>query len=145
MKNVNVSVIYFIVFLFYTCGVYLFIPLKKIIQPPYNWLGVLFIVFGMIVNLVADSVLKQTKKSKNKEISLHKTGLFRISRNPMYLGMVTVLIGVSIFFSSVTSVLGPIIFYLLIEKLIIPKEEKELENQYGKEYLSYKKTTRRWM
>jgi protein-S-isoprenylcysteine O-methyltransferase Ste14 len=144
MKKINLSVICFVVLLFFTVGIYLFLPLTKFIHPPYNWLGIIFVLLGLILNLYADSILKPKGKNVTPKGLLTK-GPFKISRNPMYLGMLIILLGVFTFFSSLTSIVGPIVFFLIVQKFIIPKEEKELETTYGEKYLDYKNTTRRWL
>lgn len=71
--------------------------------------------------------------------------LFRIGRNPTYLGMIISLIGEAIFLGSLITFIIPIVFAVLINIINIPFEEKNLEKAFGKEYLAYKKKVRRWI
>ena len=73
------------------------------------------------------------------------SGIFKYSRNPMYLGMLMIIISTSIFYLNIYSILTPFIFVLWINKFQIKREEVFLTKKFGKEYLSYKNKTRRWV
>jgi len=70
---------------------------------------------------------------------------FKISRNPVYLGMVVVLFGEAIFLGSLVTFIIPILFFILVNQINIPYEEKNLEKVLGRKYLNYKKKVRRWI
>ena len=72
------------------------------------------------------------------------TGPFRISRNPMYLGMLIWLIGLAVLLGTLTPFLFPALFFLLANLLIIPLEEKDLEGKAGEEFSEYRRHVRRW-
>ena len=63
----------------------------------------------------------------------------------MYLGMDLILWGTSILLSSLVTLIFPIIFIILIKRVFIEFEEKNLEKKFGKRYLDYKKKVRRWI
>jgi|TARA_B110000014_G_scaffold196920_1_gene146000 protein-S-isoprenylcysteine O-methyltransferase Ste14 len=73
------------------------------------------------------------------------SGIFKYSRNPMYLGMLMIVISTSIFYLNIYSMLTPFFFCLWINRFQIKREEVFLTEKFGKEYLSYKKKTRRWI
>ena len=73
------------------------------------------------------------------------TGIFKYSRNPMYLGMLMIVLSTSIFYLNIYSILTPLLFMLWINKFQIKREEEFLTEKFGNEYLSYKKKTRRWI
>ena len=73
------------------------------------------------------------------------SGIFKYSRNPMYLGMLMIIISTSIFYLNIYSILTPFLFILWINKFQIKREEVFLTKKFGKEYLSYKNKTRRWV
>jgi protein-S-isoprenylcysteine O-methyltransferase Ste14 len=77
--------------------------------------------------------------------TLVKTGIYRYSRNPMYLGMVCMLVALSVFFASPLSLLGVFGFMLYLGRFQIRPEEQALESIFGSEYLDYKSQTRRWL
>lgn len=72
-------------------------------------------------------------------------GLYRISRNPMYLGMLLILLGVPLVQASLLGFISPILFFLWMDRMIIPKEEQVIERFFGKLYQLYKTKTRRWL
>jgi protein-S-isoprenylcysteine O-methyltransferase Ste14 len=70
---------------------------------------------------------------------------FTFTRNPMYLGTAAILLGCAIFFWSPVMVLAPIIFFLVIDRVVIPKEEETLERTFGITYQDYQRRVRRWL
>lgn len=126
----------------------LLLPLNKIISFPYTLLGVLLIIFGSIINIVTDNLFKEKKttvKPNEKPSLLVVSGPFRLSRHPMYIGMVSIQLGVAILVGNVLALLFPLLFALLMNYKFIPLEEKNLETVFGKEYLNYKKKRRKWI
>lgn len=73
-----------------------------------------------------------------------KTGLFHISRNPIFFGMALTLSGVFFCLPNALSLLTLICGFLLMQ-VQIRLEEEFLLKQYGEEYFEYKKQTRRWI
>ena len=80
-----------------------------------------------------------------KASSLVKTGVYRYTRNPMYLGMASVLFGDVVRFGNPLSLLGVLFFCWFITQFQIKPEEDALEKLFGESYLSYKKKVRRWI
>jgi protein-S-isoprenylcysteine O-methyltransferase Ste14 len=72
-------------------------------------------------------------------------GPFRFSRNPMYVGMVFIYIGVSLLLRSVWPLLFLPLVVLVIQKTAIEREEAYLERRFGAQYLEYKARVRRWL
>ena len=130
-----------------------FFSSKKIdlIQIPLQSLISIFILsIGILILL--NPVLK-FKKSKttinpikfNKVNKLVTSGIYKYSRNPMYLGFLIIVISSSIFYLNTYSILTPLFFYLWINRFQIKREEVFLTKKFGEDYLSYKKKTRRWI
>src|SRR3989338_5598045 len=126
----------------------IFLPIKKLIVQPYNYLGIVLILFGLLIDVWAWMLFRRRKTTLNTykiPSKLETSNLFKISRNPMYFGMDLVLWGLSIFFGSLITFIFPILFIILIEKLFIKFEEENLEKRFGKKYIDYKKKVRRWI
>ncbi len=70
---------------------------------------------------------------------------YTFTRNPMYLGLTAILLGFAIFFWSPVMVLAPIIFFLVIDRVVIPKEEEALERTFGSAYQDYQRRVHRWL
>ncbi len=139
---------YFIILLLLSIGFHFVLPIEKIIESPYIYFGVPFILFGIIMNIWTDRLFKKNKinvKPNKIPTSLIISGPFRISRHPMYLGMAFFLFGIAILLGSIITFIFPIIFIILMELTFIPLEEKNLELTFGKKYLDYKKKVRRWI
>jgi len=124
-----------------------FLPIKQIISYPYNLLGIILLVVGMIPNFWVYFQFKGVTPRDIYEMpkKLITSGLFKISRNPVYLGMALILTGLAILLGSLISFIFPIIFIILTDKFIFPTEEKNLEKTFGKKYKEYKKRVRRWI
>lgn len=139
---------YFIILLLLSIGLHFVFPIMKLISSPYNYLGILIIIFGIILNLWTDSLFKKeqtTVKPHEIPIFFISSGPFEISRHPMYLGMALILFGTTIFLGSLITFIFPIIFIMIIEKAFIPIEEKNLEKKFGNKYIDYKKRVRKWI
>jgi protein-S-isoprenylcysteine O-methyltransferase Ste14 len=70
---------------------------------------------------------------------------YSYSRNPIYLGLLLVIAGVAITLSSLTALVAPLIFYLVVNSIVILFEEKKLLKNFGPSYESYRKSVRRWI
>jgi protein-S-isoprenylcysteine O-methyltransferase Ste14 len=73
------------------------------------------------------------------------TGPYRLTRNPAYLGMALVYIGIALLADALW-VLAPLpVVLLIIDRAVIAREERYLERKFGQEYLDYKGRARRWI
>jgi protein-S-isoprenylcysteine O-methyltransferase Ste14 len=129
-------------------GLHLIFPVATIIPAPWNITGIIPLAAGVILNLVADRDFKKhrtTVKPFEESAVVITTGLYRLSRNPMYLGFELILIGVALFLGSLTPFLVVILFPLLMEALFIRAEEEMLAQQFGQHWLAYKEQVRRWI
>ena len=72
-------------------------------------------------------------------------GIYRFSRNPMYLSLAGLLVAWAVYLQSAVSFLGIFLFVYLITQWQIKLEEYWLEKKFGESYLEYKKNVRRWI
>jgi protein-S-isoprenylcysteine O-methyltransferase Ste14 len=77
--------------------------------------------------------------------TLVTSGVYRATRNPMYLGMLAVLLGWSVFLGSALALLGPIAFVAYITRFQIIPEERVLLAKFGSVYGDYARNVRRWL
>ena len=77
--------------------------------------------------------------------ALVSTGVYSFTRNPMYLGVVLVLVGWGVYLSSVWSLVGPVLFASYITRFQIVPEERALDRLFGAPFAEYKKRVRRWL
>ena len=77
--------------------------------------------------------------------ALVSRGLYRITRNPMYLGMAMLSLGVALLFSSFAGSALAIIATVAIDRTVILREEAYLMRRFGQEYVNYARGVRRWL
>ena len=77
--------------------------------------------------------------------SLQTTGVYSFTRNPMYLGLLSLYIGLSLMFINWWDIIFIPVIIILINTLVIKNEEKYLERTFGQTYLDYKKKVGRWL
>jgi protein-S-isoprenylcysteine O-methyltransferase Ste14 len=77
--------------------------------------------------------------------SLVEAGPFRVTRNPMYLGMVLLLSSPAFFTGDQFLYISPLAFFLTINGVYVPHEEATLQGVFGQGYLDYKARVRRWL
>jgi len=139
---------YFLIALLAVPILHFLLPLLKIIPAPWNLFGILFILLGIIMELAADRLFHQagtTVIPYDESQALVTGGVFRFSRNPMYLGFALILAGAAVLFGTLAPFLVVIVFMVLIERRFIRTEERMLETKFGQVYLDYKKKVRRWI
>jgi protein-S-isoprenylcysteine O-methyltransferase Ste14 len=111
-------------------------------------LGLIFILTGLIFSIPA---LLQFFKSKNTIIpikpasSLQIRGIYSVSRNPMYLGLLFTYIGLALIFGNWWTIFLIPVLILLVHYLIIIPEEKYLLRAFGNSYSEYIRKVRRWI
>ncbi len=81
----------------------------------------------------------------NSASQLVTAGIYHRTRNPMYLGMALLLIGVAIMFANAWLLLGPIAFGLFIQRFQIMPEEQVMQEKFGAAYQAYQQRVRRWV
>tara|TARA_B100000900_G_scaffold96453_1_gene79584 strand:- start:92548 stop:93063 length:516 start_codon:yes stop_codon:yes gene_type:complete len=106
-------------------------------------IGILVII-NPVVKFIKSKTTVNPVEFKNVE-KLVTSGIYKYSRNPMYLGMIMIIISTTVYYLNFYSLLTPFIFYFWINRFQIKREEVFLEEKFGQEYLSYKTKTRRWI
>ena len=77
--------------------------------------------------------------------SLVTSGIYRFTRNPMYLGLLLSLLGWSVYLSSVFVFVGPVLLFFYLGRFQIAPEERVLAAKFGEAYLNYRSRVRRWL
>ena len=72
-------------------------------------------------------------------------GIYRLSRNPMYVGLTALLAVWAVFLAAPMTLTGPIVFALFTHRFQILPEERVMTAKFGREYLDYKRRVRRWV
>jgi len=110
--------------------------------------GILFILGSLFFIITAFS---KFFKSKNTVIlikpasSLQTDGIYHISRNPMYVGMGFIYIGLTCLLGNWWNMILFPILLIIIQEYVIKSEENYLGRAFGEKYQEYKKNVRRWL
>jgi protein-S-isoprenylcysteine O-methyltransferase Ste14 len=112
--------------------------------------GFLLIGIGVVIFFFSVFKFGKAKTTINPMVpssaSLLVTGgIFSLSRNPMYVGMVMVLVGWAIYLRLVLPWVGIPFFVVYMTRFQIIAEERALTEKFGEVYLAYKKKVRRWI
>jgi protein-S-isoprenylcysteine O-methyltransferase Ste14 len=114
----------------------------------YQVVGLLVVAAGVSVAFYAAGVFQARETTKNpygEPAAFVAQAPYTWTRNPMYLGLATVLFGLAIFFSSIAMLLAPAVFFAVIDRMVIPREEETMERLFGQDYVAYKDRVRRWI
>lgn len=109
------------------------------------------IIFLVIWIFFAFPALRQFFKTKNTLItikpanSLQTTGIYSISRNPMYISLLSLYAGLAFLVGNWWTLLLLPVLAVIITSLVIVPEERYLQRAFGAEYIEYRKNVRRWI
>ena len=124
------------------------LPQLNVIDKPYNKIGIIILIIGLSLTFYSFYLFKKNKTPilpGKKPTFAVMEGPYKFTRNPMYLGVSTALLGAAVYFGNLLSFLSPIIFFFVMNYYFVPFEEKLMESLFGKKYLDYKKKVRRWL
>lgn len=124
------------------------LPIARILSFPWNLIGVVALAFGVIMNLLADRSFKKqgtTVKPFDESAALITSGVFRVTRNPMYVGMTLILAGLAIILGTLSPWAVVALFGVAMDVLFIRAEEPMMERTFGDAYRHYKSRVRRWI
>jgi protein-S-isoprenylcysteine O-methyltransferase Ste14 len=113
-----------------------------------QWIGAVVIVAGVALMISFELAFKRAGTDANPyrpSTALAIDGPYRFSRNPGYLGMAITYIGITLAAEAPWALMMLVPATLVIRYCVIAREERYLERLFGEEYLSYKRTTRRWI
>ena len=77
--------------------------------------------------------------------ALVTTGIYRYSRNPMYAGMLLIVVAWAVYLGSLWALAGPVVFVLYINRFQILPEERVLSAKFGETYAAYRSKVRPWL
>ena len=123
-------------------------PQYRMIPQTFRQVGILVLISGLSMTFYSFYLFKKNKTPilpGTKPVFVVMDGPYRFTRNPMYLGVTIALLGASIFIGNLISLLSPLIFFIAMNIVYIPFEEKLMEKLFGKKYINYRKNVRRWL
>jgi protein-S-isoprenylcysteine O-methyltransferase Ste14 len=105
--------------------------------------GICFDSLGLLAFLKSRTTINPL--SPHKASALVTGGIYRITRNPMYVGLALLLGAWAIHLSATWSFIGPVLFVAYINRYQIESEERFLASIFGEEYSAYAAQVRRWL
>ena len=117
--------------------------------PAHNWLAIVLVSVGFLTGLSGVVTFRIAKTTvdpmKPRASSLVTWGVYAISRNPMYLGGLIMLLGWAVFLSNALAFLFLPVYVLYINRFQIAPEERALRSLFGETYAAYQARARRWL
>ena len=138
-----IVVLFFLVLIFFLRNLLQVFTFKIYVPFFFLCLAIAFFSTGIIEFRKYKTTLNPLKPEESS--ALLTTGVFKFSRNPIYLSMTVILIGSSMLYNCLSVFIIPILFAVLVKIIWIDYEEAKLKKTFGEEYLNYKKKTRRWI
>lgn len=115
-----------------------------------GFVSVAIFLFGLGIIAIGGYTFRKANTTVNpmnpeNTTCLVTTGIYRISRNPMYIGFFLWLLACVIYVGNIINILLLPVFIMLVNKLFILPEEDVLGNLFGEEFFQYKNKVRRWL
>ena len=114
----------------------------------FRFLGIILTIAAILLFVKSVRIFNLRKEKlhpRSISTQIFKDGPFQFSRNPIYLAMFVLLIGVGLTLNSFWFLYSGLVVAIMIHYGVIIPEENSLEKEFGKDYLEYKKTVRRWL
>ncbi len=113
-----------------------------------RWLGIALIGVGAAYTLSSAALFARSRTTivpHRRSSALVSWGAYRWTRNPMYVGLTLIYVGVSALSAAVWPLLFLPLPVLVVDRRVIPMEERQMEEAFGPTYAEYKARVRRWL
>jgi protein-S-isoprenylcysteine O-methyltransferase Ste14 len=143
--------LYYLIGLLVGYGMYWLLPVK-LSKPGYalivytlgaSWIILAVLLIGWSLNTLRKADTSPNPMRATTALALDEP--YTLSRNPIYLGMTMLCIGISLISNMLWPLLSVPVVMVIIDRIVIRKEESYLETKFGDEYRQYKKRVRRWI
>jgi len=137
--------IYVLIFAFFPAWHDNFLPITSLYSLTTKYFGLGLLAVALIWTIIAQADMKNAWRigiDTETKTELVTTGLFRISRNPIFFGMILSLVGLFLTTPNALTGLFLILGYVLIQ-IQIRLEEEFLTKEHGQNYIAYKQKVRR--
>ncbi|MBG7602416.1 MAG: isoprenylcysteine carboxylmethyltransferase family protein [Gammaproteobacteria bacterium] len=127
-----------------------YLPVMELMPVEWRGVGLLFVAIALVIDLWSLFLFIRARTTfhplkLDDTSSLVTSGMYRFTRNPMYLGLLLLLTGVAIWLGGLTPFLMLPLFVWIISNHQIIHEERILEEKFEQHYLEYKQKVRRWL
>ncbi len=140
--------VFFLMALIATVLVWLLLPEWRVASGVVRGLGGVLLLAGVAINVVADRAFMRhgtTVKPFEESSALVTAGVFGWTRNPMYVGVVLMLAGVSLLLGSLVALVPALLLAIFLDRRFIRVEEEMLAEKFGDAWQTYRGRTRRWL
>ena len=140
-----------IVTLVFGLSIYFSRGIFQLVEIKYSfYFGILLLILGFIILISAVRLFRKDETTVNplspeQATKLVTDGIFKYSRNPMYLGMALVLGSIAVFFNLIGGIILVALFCAYITKFQILPEERAMRDLFSDDFDKYTKVTRRWI
>lgn len=127
---------------------HMLVPIARIIAFPWNLLGAVALLFGAALVLHALRFFRRNKTTAEPfgvSGALVTNGPFRVTRNPMYAGILLMLSGIACLFGTLGPWLVVPVLGVAFDVIFVRREEERMEMMFGDAYRRYKAQVRRWI
>jgi protein-S-isoprenylcysteine O-methyltransferase Ste14 len=111
-------------------------------------LSIVILAVGWGITLHASKIFAEEKTeiipTSAKNSVLVVRGPYTWSRNPMYVGLLLMKLGIALYMGTLPLYLAIVMQFLILNFLFVPFEEEKMERQFGEQYVQYKGNVRRW-
>jgi protein-S-isoprenylcysteine O-methyltransferase Ste14 len=124
------------------------LPISWRIIPAIPFVGILLLSIGAVLAIWAMAIFRNQRTPvypTTTPTKLVTVGPFKFTRNPMYLGILFILIGLVFLLGSLPMLVAPVLFLLVMNLYYLPFEETKMEKLFGEAYDTYRKRVRRWL
>jgi len=126
------------------------VPALGFVLPHRDAIAIALFLTGVCVALLGVASFRQARTTVNplkpeKSSALVMSGIYRYTRNPMYLGLLLALLGWAFFLSNALAFLFLPAFILYMNRFQIAPEERVLASMFGQEFTAYLSKVRRWL
>jgi protein-S-isoprenylcysteine O-methyltransferase Ste14 len=111
-------------------------------------LGLLLVAAGLALDLTSLALFWRQGTSAipfRPATSFVRRGAYRFTRNPMYFGLTLLVAGLGLALERLGLVPAALLAALVIDRFVVPREERHLEARFGATYVEYKRRVRRWL
>ena len=123
-------------------------PLGFLPEPMMRWMGIVPFGAAVALALPAQRALARARTPfdvRRPTSAIVTDGVFRYSRNPMYLALTLLHVGIATLLDSLWLLVVIVPVTVVVQLGVVAREERYLERKFGDEYLRYKRRVRRWI
>ncbi len=124
-------------------------PWRLLLDLRIVWLGVALVAIGFAISVWAFLLFRsegtEINPTSETNRSLVVRGPFRFTRNPMYLGLVLLTLGIAFWVGSLPMFAVPLLVFATANWVHIPFEEAKMRRQFGAAFDRYMRQVRRWI